>query len=369
MKHLLAASALFGLSVLANACGTDVDATDRSQFTTGNVQYTVYVYDAITGASLDGATVTVQISGDTLTSTKVGDAYLVEDVPGSTFPVTISADGYLPLTGLVTFSGASLTSFASPVFQTQYAQMYPTQSVAADQTIRVAEATDGTYITSGQVLAVLSTITSTAGSPLGGSATLFTGSYGFFPQVISVNISGGTATIPRDQLVYGGTYNLSIIGVQNSEGAYLTATSSFKAGTTPSPVVMFASQTGIVPQALTASNENGHVTAAGTLTLTFPYAVETCNTTSADWTYTSTASPDYGPPASDIAVKITASNANTQIVIAPITTGTDDSTTYPSLSFTYSQIYFRVQGNPTCTVLNGISLRGSGSVSPTVVLR
>ena len=386
MKRLLVASALVGLSVFANACGTEVDDTDRALNPTGNVNYTLYVYDGQTGAPLDNATVSIQTTGEGLTSTRVGDAYVINNIPSGTFPVTITADGYLPLTGVVAFAGNSIVQFTAPTYLVQYATMYSVQSVTADLTIRVYDNDANALINNGQILARITSIAQTAGAPTPTTVyTAFPGTFQFLPSVITANISSGQAVIPRDQLVFGATYSITVIGAQNSTGQYLSlpAAVAWTAGTTPAtgatsnnPLILFAGPPAVTPVAISSNTESVSAvpTQRGELQVTFPYAVEVCSLQQS-WTltfagYTGVDTPTQGVPAATATPSANAGIANSRLTVVPnIVNGTD---TASPLRVTVNGISVKVSGtnDSNCTALNLVSLRNTAErINTTITIR
>lgn len=353
MKRIVA-SALFASALVLNACGTDVELGDRPNYRYGNNNLTMFVFDSQTGGVLDNATVSVNVAGDTLTSEFGGNAYVVNGIPNGSFPITISAPGFLSVTGVQAFnSGTDVTSPTSqPSFQTFTVGMYPVTAVAEDVTVKVYDENTGTLILNGEVSAKLTP--TGIDNPGGAGTSPFNGTVGFTPSLVRAPLTNGIATLPKAGLVYGGTYTITVSNARNAQNQYLQPSTSttIKAGTTFSQVVIFMGQPAVEPIALSANNENPGF--LPNLIVTFPYPVTTC-TAQSTWTWSNTFPTSTIAPRVNNPVTATLGSGGTQLTLVYNIEGADD--TAQGLSVEFSGISVAVAGGSTCTPLSSVSLR------------
>lgn len=361
MKRIVA-SALFASALVLNACGTDVDLGDRPNYRYGNNNLTMFVFDSQSGGVLDNATVTVNVAGDNLASEFSGNAYVVNGIPNGSFPVTISAPGFLTVTGIQAFnSGTDVTSPTSqPAFQTFTVGMYPVTAVAEDVTIKVYDSNSGALILNGDVSAKL---TPTGIDTPGGTGTSpFSGTVGFTPSVVRATLTNGVVALPKASLVYGGTYTVTVSNARNQQNQYLQpSTTTFKAGTTFSQLVVFMGPPAVEPVALSATSENPGY--QSTLVVTFPYPVTICSEKST-WGWTNTF------PTSTVAPRVTdpvgaTLSPGTQLSLSYNVEGVDPGT--EGLSVQFNGISVAVSGGSTCKALNTVSLRGTADTVDTEI--
>ena len=364
MKRLLA-SVLFASAFSITACGTDVELGDRPQYRFGTNNLTMFVFDAQTGGVLQGAVVTVQVGPETLTGEFAGNAYVVEGIPNGSFPVRIEAAGFLPVTGVQSFSGGGDVTNVNtqPTFATFTVAMFPVQSVSDDVVIKVYDGNTGTLITSGEVSAKLD-LGASIGALAGTGTSPFSGSVGFTPSTINVTLSGGTATLPRAQLVYGATYDITVTSARNAQNQYLApqVVNNFKAGSDFSQVVVFMGNPAVEPVALSVNNENGGT--QSNLTVTFPYPVQLCNT-AADWSWTNTAGTAINPATTN-PVTATLGSGGTQLTLVYNINGADN--TAVDLSVRFNNVEVRVAGGSTCETLGNVEIRDTGDTVDTEIL-
>ncbi|HSI05976.1 MAG TPA: hypothetical protein VLC93_15935, partial [Myxococcota bacterium] len=341
------------------SCGTDVELGDRPQYRFGTNNLTLFVFDAQSGGVLDGVTVTVQVGENTLTGEFAGNAYIVTGIPNGSFPVTISAEGFLPVTGVQNFNGGDdITSeWTEPSFQTFTVAMFPVLSVSDDVVVKVYDGNTGTLISSGEVSTKID-LTATIGSLAGAGTSPFSGTVGFTPSTINITITGGTATLPRAQLVYGATYDITVTSARNAQNQYLTpkVVDNFKAGTDFPQVVVFMGPPAIEPVALSANNENGGT--QSNLTVTFPYPVVLCALAS-PMTWVNTVPAGTIAPATVNPVTATLGSGGTQLTLVYNIQGADD--TAQDLRVRFDNVGVRVSGGATCENLNAVSLRGTAT--------
>jgi hypothetical protein len=376
VKHLVAA-AVVALSVLAiNACGTDVDLGSRPAYTTGSNTLTLFVYDGQSGAAIEDAKVTVQIGAAVEQAAVTNNTYTITGIPGGTFPVTVARDGYLTFTSATTFAaGTSITSPSTvPGTNVFSVGMFPVQSVTTDITIKVYDQSTGAPINNGEIVAILDSTKTIAGNAgvgatVGGVKPL-AGSIGFLPSSVTASITSGTATLPHDKLVFGATYTLFVVSATNAAGQFVSGPASLTAvagQTSGNQLVIFASGPNVTPVALSANNEDSHVSTPS-LDVTFPYPVVTCSDHST-WSWsniTGGATTEKAPTTGD-KVQITFPST-TVMRIAPII---DPAfvTSGDVISVTFSSISVKVSGSATCTPLTSVSIRGSATnVSATINL-
>ncbi len=364
MKRLLA-SALFASAFVITSCGTDVELGERPQFRFGSNNLTLFVFDAQTGGVLDSATVTVQVAQETLTAEFTGNAYVVNGIPNGSFPVTIAANGFLPVTGVQAFNGGGDVTNVNtqPTFATFTVAMFPVLSVADDVVVKVYDGNTGTLIASGEVSAKLD-LSATIGSLAGNGTSPFGGSVGFTPSTVRATITGGTATLPRAQLVYGATYDITVTSARNAQNQYLAPAdvANFKAGTNFSQVVVFMGPPAVEPVALSVNNENGGT--QSNLTVTFPYPVVLCST-AADWSWTNTAGTAINPAPTN-PVTATLGSGGTQLTLVYNIDGADN--TALDLSVGFSGVDVRVAGGSTCESLDNVEIRDTGDFVDTEIV-
>ncbi len=364
MKRIVA-SALFASALVLNACGTDVDLGDRPNYRYGNNNLTMFVFDSQSGGVLDNATVTVNVAGDNLASEFSGNAYVVNGIPNGLFPVTISAPGFLSVTGIQAFNnGTDVTSPTSqPGFQTFTVGMYPVTAVAEDVIIKVYDSNTGAQILNGDVSAKL---TPTGIDTPGGAGTSpFSGTVGFTPSVVRATLTNGAATLPKASLVHGGTYTVTVSNARNPQSQYLQpSTTTFKAGTTFSQLVVFMGPPAVEPVALSANTENPG--SLPNLVVTFPYPVTVCSDQQT-WGWTNTAGTSIAPRTSS-PVRATLGSGLTQLTVDYNIEGADN--TAESLSVNFTGIRVAVSGGADCVALGDVSLRGTSSrVDTEIVVR
>ena len=365
MKRLLA-SVLFASAFAITSCGTDVELGDRPQYRFGTNNLTLFVFDAQTGGVLAGATVTVQVGDNTLTSEFAGNAYVVNGIPNGSFPVTISAEGFLPVTGVQSFNGGDdiTDQYTQPSYQTFTVAMFPVLSVSDDVIVKVYDGNTGTLIASGEVSAKID-MTATIGSLAGAGTSPFSGTVGFTPSTINATITAGTATLPRAQLVYGATYDITVTSARNAQNQYLTpkVVDNFKAGTDFPQVVVFMGPPAVEPVALSANNENGGF--QSNLTVTFPYPVALCPIGTMGWTNMSATAIN---PAPTNPVTATLGSGGTQLTLVYNIDGADN--TALDLSVRFNNVGVKVSGGATCEDLGDVSLRGTATeVNTTINVR
>lgn len=292
--------AIFGglavASMLIACSGTDIDLGSRPQFSNGTAVVTILVQDGISRGDVAGATLTLRVGPHILTPSVSGNAYTFTNVPANaTLPLVAQAAGYIDFAGTVaTPAGGSL---ANPTYSTGLVLMYATTAVTQDYTVEVFDSATGAPVTGGQLVVSLETnpatdvtaeVTSTT-APAGN--TLIVGSYGFHSATMVYALTGGAATIPGADLIFGATYNVQVIGATTAGGDYLVqqfaeGSNALNVPNTQSQITVFMAVGGGTPTVLSASNESNPATGADAaatnsttapLTVVFAEQVEDCS--------------------------------------------------------------------------------------------
>lgn len=362
MKDFLGIALSIGL---LGGCNTQVDASARPLFSNGVNYLTVFAYDGLTGARIADARLTVQLGPDTIEArTEAEGIYTIAQVPRGSYPIFAEAEGYLPFTGLFTFSGRGRLS--DPDDRTNYTRlliMYPKQGVEEDIEIRVFDNADGSPIAQGQVVAAFDgdAVDSIIDDGAGGGDVL-SPNLGYRPQVITAQInSDGRAVLPKDQLVLGATYNLNVYQARNADGDYLIPTdaNAFTAGEEIPKQTIFVERPSGPPIAVSANNEGSNVL-VDELVVTFAHPVAVCSDPR-EHTWTANAPDTDGDSnttqvADDNPVEIEFDDTST---IMTVTYNAESEDADDALTVTFSSIKVQLQGTSSCVDLGDVSLRDS----------
>src|SRR5689334_8589219 len=102
------------VAALASACGTDTDLTNRPLFDNGVNVFEANVLDGLTGATVTGATVSVQVGRHTLEASAEAEGsgsdatsfFTIYGIPYGQFRVFATAPMYGDFQALVDFDGS-----------------------------------------------------------------------------------------------------------------------------------------------------------------------------------------------------------------------------------------------------------------------
>jgi hypothetical protein len=354
-------------AALMLGCGPSINLADRPRFNNGSNHLTLAIYDAFTGAAIEGATVRMQVGPYLMEASSEGNLYNLSQIPQGTFPISIERADYLGFQGVadptVLTSNAQLNGPSSMVFQTRSVLLYPERMVASDVTVRVFEKENGAAVASGTVIAQLVTagtnfVAFTGGTQLSGSVTLR-------PSVMVGQIgAGGTAVLAKDQLILGAQYRIGTYGAVDAANRFLSPlTNITHTVSTDFPQInLFLGPPATTPVALSATNETGGEQPV--LSVVFPYPIEVCsNAASHSW---STSSADTNlngvraKPASANPVTV-GINSGTLTLTPEFGVGFDAFDPGDNLSITFSGIQVKVVGASGCTSLGSVKLRDSAS--------
>lgn len=375
-------SGLAAVSMVLACGGTEVDLGSRPQFSLGTSTLTVLLQDGIERSDIVGATVTMRVGPNVLTAKAAGNAYTFTNVPNgdNSFPIVAQAAGYLDFAG-VSPNLVGGVGVADPSYLTRTVLMYSTQTVAQDYTIEVFDGASGAAVSGGQVVLTLKTNPATDIVTIVGAAAL-AGSYGYHSGTMVYPLSGGTATIPGADLIFGAEYTIDVIGATDANGDYLTqdyvaSTGSLKVPNTYKDitVVMVAGER--KPTVLAVSNEdaangvnptNAVVNdATAPLTVLFAEPVEDCSDPDV-LEYTNASSGTISPPTAKNAT-LAFSNvdirhqAKLSLVSAAAWTTVPTAAANPGLSVTYVAAAAKVRivgttGTDNCVSIVGLAIRG-----------
>lgn len=359
------------LAALLASCATEIDQGERPQFWNGTNTLTILLFDGQTGAPVTTAEVKVQVGATALTAKVLDNAYTVAQIPFGSFPIFVKAPNYLDFVATGSFSSNSALNNANPQHQylTYTALLFPTQTVEQDIVVKVFEGENGAALTTGQVVATIDTREGVA-SPIPGLTQQLQGSFGYLPRTITAPITAGVATLPKDQLVFGATYTLSVIGARDADGQYLSPVleeESIQAGIGFQTAVVFVGPPAQRAIALSASNEDSEAMQA-TLVVRFPYPVELCSVASDHSWVNRTNDGPMDPrdtdndeavtfPADENSVTATLGEGGTVLTVGYVAETEDRG---DSLSLDFYGIEVRVVGSRTCTDLFDVELRDSG---------
>ncbi|MGQ0506672.1 MAG: hypothetical protein ACT4TC_15275 [Myxococcaceae bacterium] len=363
-------AATVAVALMLAGCGPTIDPNERPQFTRGSNTITFLVYDAVTGAGVENATVTFTVGTyDLPVSKHSGNAYIVAQVPQGTHLATFAADGYVAALGQP--QGTSNTTLSDPssqTFITYQVVLYPIGGVNDDLVVKAFESDKGAPVASGRVVATLTTATSPVGitfpNPLPVTLTVK-------PSTVIAEIGeGGSATLAKDKMVLGGNYSIDLFGARNAAGAYLSPVEDrpFVAGKDFPQLTIFMGPPTQTPVALNANNET--VAVYPNLQVNFPYPIELCSLTTAH-TWVKTAGIDgnadgttAAPAAMSPVTAAVSADGGRLTLTANFGTGTAQFQPADGLlEVRFDNIQVRVKGSATCTNLNVVKLRGGSNVS------
>lgn len=366
-------------AAMAVGCATEFDPSERPRYWNGSTTVTLYLFDGQSGAAITDAEVNLHIGADVVTATGEGNIFTLAQLPRGSYPLFVKAPGYLDFVASMSFTNNNSLSNATAerTFESYTVAMFPVQSVETDITVRVFEGEEGTAVASGQLVAALDPNTSFT-TPSHSLAKSLNGTLGFLPRVITVPLTDGVATVPADQLVFGATYQLSVINARDADGRYLSPevrNQTIKAGIGAQDVLLFVGPPAVTPVALSANNEDAGVFVSK-LVVNFPYPVELCST-AADhsWTNLTNDGPNDQRDSDDDG-KVTLPVADGDSVRVTLTQGgavltvdylADDEDKEDSLRLRFDGVRVRVAGSNACSALSNVSLRDSNAVVSTTI--
>lgn len=372
-------SPLLLVAMLA-ACGTEYDPSERPLYWNGSNTLTVLLFNGQTGEAVTDAKLQVNIGSTVLAAERSENAYTVTQIPAGTFPIVVSAPGFLDFVATRAFTNNSALNGANTAitYVTNTAVLFPVQSVDEDIEVKVFESGNGARVGSGEIVATIDTSIGVS-APVSSLAEQLQGSFGYLPRVVTATIADGIATLPKDQLVFGATYKLNIINARNADGRYLTSKlnqATFRAGLDFQTMVVFVGPPAVTPVALSANTEDDVLLSK--LVVRFPYPVELCSKpTDHGWTNTTTGGPndpvdtdddgEVTAPANENPVGVAFSEGATVLTATYATRSNDNG---DSLSVEFSGIEVRVVGASSCSELSDVNLRDSNDrVSTTIEVR
>lgn len=367
-------------AAIAVGCATEFDPSERPRYWNGSTTVTLYLFDGQSGAEITDADVTLRIGTDVLTATNEGNIFTFAQLPQGDYPLFIKSPGYLDFVASMSFTNNNSLSDpnAKRTFDSYTVSMFPVQSVETDITVRVFEGEEGTAVASGQLVAALDTNAAFT-TPSHSLTKSLNGTLGFLPRVITVPLTDGVGTVPADKLVFGATYQLSVINARDADGRYLSPvvrTQTIKAGIGAQDVLLFVGPPAVTPVALSANNEKQGVFVPK-LVVNFPYPVELCSK-AADhsWTNLTNDGPPANPRDSDDDGEVTLPVADGDSVRVTLSQGgatvtvdylADDDDKDDSLRLRFDGLRLRVAGSNACTALGAVKLRDSNDVVSTEI--
>lgn len=363
---------LLGLAFVGVGCSTDTDMTDRPLFDNGVNVFEAQVFDGLTGARVEEATVSVQVGRHVLEARDDEGLLTVYGIPYGTFRVSARAAGYADFQAMKAFtdssSHASLSHGDPLVYYFNNIVMYPEGTVPQGIVVSVYDGSDGTPVPDATVLAALESV----GAPVP-VASILAPNVGLLPTTLGATTGAdGKATLQADSLVMGGTYEIHVYGALDADGVYLVPeyNEHVTVGEELQEVIVFLSRPYLYPVALWANNEDAQLLT--TLEVKFPYAIDVCSSSSSHSWYNSTVPVDtnsngvWGMPAATDPVTVTLGQNDSLLTLAfaqdPLSIDPAD-----ALDVTFTGVSVRPTGSSdsSCTSLTNVLLR-STSAGPTV---
>lgn len=374
MKHLVGFVCAAALVV---GCGPDIDLAERPLFSNGVNTLTFMVYDGFTGAGVENAQLSVLVGGYTIEARAEGNVYVASQLPQGTFPTFVDAPGYLSFVGSASPNGtgsllpsANTAGPATQSYRLYQVVLYPESRVANDIVVKAFESDGGAAVASGQVVATLTSANAFLGVTLD---SLLAGTFTTRPTTLIASIGAdGTAVLPKEKLVLGGSYSIDVFGATNAGGTYLTPAqnATIVAGQSFPQINLFMGPPAVTPVAITTNNEEPGI--YQTWVVTFPYPVEVCNNPDVHaWTVASSQGDlnTNGIVASPAAENPVGVAINGGAVTFSPNFGTGNNAFDPGdglLDVTFTNVGFRVVGGSTCTQINAIPLRDGGLINRTI---
>ncbi len=372
----------FVVVALLGACSTDTDLTNRPLFDNGVNVFEANVLDAITGATVEGATVSIQIGRHTLDSSPAEEGsgadsayFTIYGIPYGDFRVIATAPGYNHFEALKSFTDSSPNDSLAQgdpfVYYFNNIVMYPEGTVPEGITVSVIDGNNGNPVADATVVAALTGV----GGPVPLSNVLAP-NVGLRPNTLTGTTGAdGKVNLDAANLVLGGDYSIDVFGALDAQGVYLVPSNNQQVtvGEDVQQVLVFLSRPALTPVALKANNEDIGGTDPN-LQITFPYAVEICsNPTSHFWSNLSGNTNGISPvatPATTNPVTAALSSGDTVLTLtANILSGTDDPG--DDLRVQFSGVAVKPKGSSagSCLTLSNVLLRNSTYVSTIITVR
>lgn len=376
------------VAALLGACSTDTDLTNRPLFDNGVNVFEANVIDGITGATVDGATVSVQVGRHVLDTTPAVDGsgsettsafFTIYGIPYGDFRVSVTAPGYSDFAALKSFTdgspNASLSDGDPFIYYFNNIVMYPEGTVPQGITVSVVDGNNGEPVPDATVVAALVDV----GSPIP-VANVLAPNVGLRPQTLNATTGAdGKVDLASETLIIGGEYQIDVFGALDAQGVYLVPSNNqtVTVGEDVQQVLVFLSRPSLIPVALKTNNED----AGGfdmNLQVTFPYAVEICSAATSHSWFNSTSFPNTngnsvvtGPATSN---PVTASlSAGDTVLTLVYNAGTGTSAEDPGddLRVTFQNVSVKPKGSSTgsCTSLGSIRIRNGSFISTTINVR
>lgn len=372
----------FMVAALLGACSTDTDLTNRPLFDNGVNVFEANVIDAITGATVEMATVRVQVGRHVLdvTPSEAGSGaassyFTIYGIPYGDFRVSASAMGYSDFEALKGFTDGSPNDSLSDgdpfIYYFNNIVMYPEGTVPQGITVSVIDGNNGQPVAGATVVAALSSV----GSPIPVSNVLAP-NVGLRPQTLTGETAAdGKVDLMAGDLVIGGNYQIDVFGALDAQGVYLVPSNntSITVGQDVQEVLVFLSRPSLIPVALKTNNEDvgGFDT---NLQVTFPYAVEICSSTSSHyWSNQSGNTNGISPvatPATTNPVTATLSDGDTLLTLVyNVLSGSDDPG--DDLRVFFGGVAVKPKGSSagSCTPLSSVDIRNGANVNTTINVR
>lgn len=341
---------------MAVGCGTDVDLGERPQFNDGTNALTVLAYNAVTGAAIDGASMTMTIGDIDIAATRKGNAYTFTNVPTGDFLVVASAAGFFDFHGVTDSTKMTGGTLAEPARITQTLALYPLTPTTSDLTIKVFDSSKGLAVVGGRVVV-------TQGLPTGlkFSTTLtdqLTGSHGYHPQVQVFDLADGVAVMEKAKLVYGAEYSIQVVDAQNTKGEALSHTAvTYKVESDFPQVTVLMDAITTKPIIMSHSLEgDGKEKAAVDMKINFDRPVSLCNLATQHDYHTITSSNTTDVVATEDDTTFTVSADGLSLQLKP-KYGTVDTAADFKVKFIIANIKVTPQGVDNCQALSALCFR------------
>jgi hypothetical protein len=372
----------FMVAALLGACSTDTDLTNRPLFDNGVNVFEANVIDAITGATVEGATVSVRVGRHVLDVTpeeagsgSASSFFTIYGIPYGDFRVSATAAGYSDFEALKSFTDSSQNDSLSDgdpfVYYFNNIVMYPEGTVPQGITVSVIDGNNGQPVAGATVVGALTGV----GSPVPVSNVLAP-NVGLRPQTLTGETAAdGKVDLKADDLVIGGNYQIDVFGALDAQGVYLVPSNNtaVTVGQDVQQVLVFLSRPSLTPVALKTNNED----AAGfdpNLQVTFPYAVEICSSASSHtWSNLSGNTNGLAPvatPATTNPVTAALSAGDTLLTLTyNVQSGTDDPA--DDLRVFFSGVAVKPKGSSagSCTTLSSVRIRNGSFINTTINVR
>lgn len=369
----------FIVAALLGACSTDTDLTNRPLFDNGVNVFEANVLDGLTGATVEKATVSVQVGRHTLESSPQAEGsgsgsdsafFSVYGIPYGQFRVTATATGYNDFVALKWFDDSnpsdSLANGDPLIYYFNNILMYPSGSVPMPVTISVFDGNSGAPVANATVVAALDD----TNSLISISDPLYP-DVGLKPTTFAKTTGpDGKVDLDAASLIMGGVYSISVYGALDAQGVYLVPATNYSVtvGESLQQVVVFLDRPNAYPVAIKANNEDSAT--HPNLQITFPYPIEICAIPAMHYWQNNSGTTPQPDPTTPVGVAL--SSGDTVLTLTPnVASGTND--TAMDLTARFYNLALKPKGasDNSCTDIyyDGIALRSSGYVSPYLKVR